>query len=438
MGWASVQCIEEGCRHRQEVANGKCACDACGGLLEIHNEFGTAGPDDLRAIWRKRKASAEAIDRSGVWRFRELLPFLSENQRIISLGEGSTPLVETSRAGDWAGGVRLAIKHQGNNPTGSFKDLGMTACITQAAALGVSVVACASTGNTSSSMAAYAARAGIAAMLFAPYGRTSAAKLLQAMDFGATVIEVEGSFDDAFQLLTPLAEELGLYLVNSVNPFRIEGQKTIVAEILEQRAWNPPDYIVVPGGNLGNASAIGKGIEELKSLNLIDRVPRLVVVQAEGASPFYRMIASGNKELIPENNPQTIATAIRIGNSANWKKARRSLEWTNGLVEAVTDEEISEAKLMLARDGVGCEPASAATVAGIRKLRAAGKIERNADVVAVLTGHQLKDTQFIQGRLDAMPERFRRFRAAAKMDAVRKIVKKVLAEPGEAVTPKAN
>ncbi len=437
MGWASVQCIEESCRHRQEAANGKCACDVCGGPLEIHNEFAPLSASELKSIWQQRKTSAEAIDRSGVWRFRELLPFLSANQRIISLGEGSTPLVETSRAGDWAGGVRLAIKHQGNNPTGSFKDLGMTACITQAAALGVSVVACASTGNTSSSMAAYAARAGIEAMLFAPYGHTSAAKLLQAMDFGATVIEVEGSFDDAFQLLAPLAEELGLYLVNSVNPFRIEGQKTIVTEMMEQRAWNPPDYIVVPGGNLGNSSAIGKGIEELKALNLIDRVPRLVVVQAEGASPFYRMIASGGKELIPEKNPQTIATAIRIGNSANWKKARRSLEWTNGLVEAVTDDEISEAKAMLARDGVGCEPASAATVAGIRKLRAAGKIERNADVVAVLTGHQLKDTQFIQGRLDSKPEGFRRFRAPAKLDAVRKLVEKVLSDSREGVSPKA-
>jgi threonine synthase len=438
MARASVRCIEEACRHRQEVASRKCACESCGGLLEIQNEFTPAEAGGLKTIWHQRKMSPDAIDRSGVWRFRELLPFLDANPRIISLAEGSTPLVETEQAGDWAGGVRLAIKHQGSNPTGSFKDLGMTACITQAAALGVAVVACASTGNTSSSMAAYAARAGIKALLFAPYGHTSPAKLQQAMDFGATVIEVEGSFDDAFKLLTPLAEELGLYLVNSVNPYRIEGQKTIVTEMMEQRSWVPPDYIVVPGGNLGNASSIGKGLAELKTLGLIERVPRLVVIQAEGASPFYRMIASGTAGLIPEESPQTVATAIRIGNPANWKKARRALEWTKGLVEVVTDNEISEAKAMLARDGVGCEPASAATVAGIRKLRAAGRMERNADVVAVLTGHQLKDTAYIQSRLDATPEKFRKFRVPARLDAVRKLVEALLAESQEAVSPRTN
>ncbi|MGH9703484.1 MAG: threonine synthase [Candidatus Acidiferrales bacterium] len=435
MARASMRCIEEGCRHQQEAKDRKNACDSCGGLLEIHIEFSAGEAGGLKEIWRGRKSSASAIDRSGVWRFRELLPFLGENPRIISLAEGSTPLVETARAGEWAGGVRLSVKHQGSNPTGSFKDLGMTACITQAVALGVRVVACASTGNTSSSMAAYAARAGIKALLFAPHGHTSAAKLLQAMDFGATVIEVEGSFDDAFRLLALLAEELGLYLVNSVNPFRIEGQKTIVAEMMEQRGWIAPDYIVVPGGNLGNVSSIGKGLKELMALGLIKRVPRLVVIQAEGASPFYRMMASGSGELVAEENPRTVATAIRIGNPANWRKARRALEWTNGIVEAVSDAQISEAKEMLASDGVGCEPASAATVAGVRKLRAASKIEPDADVVAVLTGHQLKDTAYIQGRFDSAPEKFRKFRAPAQFAAVRKIVESVLGETPEALRP---
>lgn len=438
MARASMQCIEEGCRHKQEAKDRKYACEVCGGLLEIHNEYSPGEASGLKEIWQRRKSSAEAIDRSGVWRFRELLPFFGPNPQIVSLAEGSTPLVETERAGEWAGGVRLAVKHQGNNPTGSFKDLGMTACITQAAVMGVEVVACASTGNTSSSMAAYAARAGIKALLFAPHGQTSAAKLLQAMDFGATVIEVEGSFDDAFKLLAPLAEEMGLYLVNSINPFRIEGQKTIVAEVMEQRAWVAPDYIVVPGGNLGNASSIGKGLEELKTLGLMERMPRLVVIQAEGASPFYRMMASGGGGLIPEENPRTVATAIRIGNPANWKKARRAMEWTNGLVEVVTDEEISEAKAVLARDGVGCEPASAATLAGIRKLRAAGKIERDADVVAVLTGHQLKDTAYIQERFDAAPEQFRKYRAPAQLAEVRKIVERVLGEAKEILPSRAN
>ncbi len=282
--------------------------------------------------------------------------------------------MEVSRTGEWAGGVRLAIKHQGNNPTGSFKDLGMTACITQAAVLGSRVTACASTGNTSASMAAYAARAGMKAVVFVPYGKISAAKLAQALEFGAVVIEMGDNFDQAFQMLRELTEELGLYLVNSLNPFRLEGQKTIVFEILEQRDWRVPDYIVVPGGNLGNVSSIGKGLRELQQLGLIEKLPRLVVVQAEGANPFYTMMATGAAEIVPVQ-PRTEASAIRIGDPVNWKKALRALQLTDGLCESVSDEEIFEAKAALAQDGVGCEPASAASVAGIRKLVRAGKIE---------------------------------------------------------------
>src|SRR3989475_7987186 len=233
----------------------------------------------LRELWQQRKTSSAIIDQSGVWRFRELLPFVPAGAEVVSLSEGRTPLVEVDRTGDWAG-VRLSVKHQGNNPTGSFKDLGMTACITRAASQNVRMVACASTGNTSSSMAAYAARAGLKALLFVPYQQISAAKLAQALDFGALVVETGDTFDEAFQLLREIAPELGLYLVNSVNPFRIEGQKTIVAEMMEQRAWRPPDYIVVPGGNLGNASAIGKGLRELKEMGFIEKVPRVVVIQA--------------------------------------------------------------------------------------------------------------------------------------------------------------
>jgi threonine synthase len=289
--------------------------------------------------------------------------------------------------------VRLAVKHQGNNPTGSFKDLGMTACMTQAAAADCRVTACASTGNTSASMAAYAARAGMKAVVFVPFGKISTAKLAQALEFGAVVIEVGDNFDQAFHLLRSLTAELGLYLVNSLNPFRLEGQKTIVCEILEQRDWRVPDYLVVPGGNLGNVSAIGKGLVELKELGLIDTLPRLVVLQAEGASPFHTMLASGAAEIVPVSAPHTEASAIRIGDPVNWQKALRAIRATNGLSEAVSDAEIFEAKAALAKEGIGCEPASAASVAGIRKLVRAGKIERGADVVAVLTGHQLKDPE---------------------------------------------
>jgi len=376
-------------------------------------------PEKLRHAWHQRRLSGEPIDRSGVWRFRELIPFVEPRARIISLSEGSTPLVGTRRAGWWAGPVHLTIKHQGSNPTGSFKDLGMTACITRADSRHVRRVACASTGNTSSSMAAYAARAGMKALVFVPYRQISAAKLAQALDFGALVVEVGDTFDEAFRL----------FLVNSVNPFRIEGQKTIVAELMEQRAWRPPDYIVVPGGNLGNASAIGKGLRELKELGFIEKVSRILVIQAAGANPFYRTLEADSPALIPVCAPETEATAIRIGHPANWKKARRVLEWSGGFCESVTDGEISEAKRVLAEDGVGCEPASAATVAGVRKLVRAGKIERHADVVCVLTGNQLKDTEYIMRHRSATKESGQRLCVEPNLDALREALEAAVAVP---------
>jgi threonine synthase len=429
MGTAYLQCIEESCQRRQDPRKEAHVCVTCGGLLEVKYEFDPFDPEQVRHAWHQRRLSGDPIDRSGVWRFRELIPFVEPGARIISLSEGSTPLVGTRRAGWWAGLVHLTIKHQGHNPTGSFNDLGMTACITRATARGVRMVACASTGNTSSSMAAYAARAGMKALLFVPYRQISAAKLAQALDFGALVIEVGDTFDEAFRLLREIAPELDLYLVNSVNPFRIEGQKTMVAELMEQRAWRPPDYIVVPGGNLGNASAIGKGLRELKELGFIEKVPRVVVIQAAGASPFYQTLTAGAAELIPVDDPHTEATAIRIGRPANWKKARRALEWTGGFCDSVADQEIFEAKRVLADDGVGCEPASAATVAGVRKLCRAGKIERHADIVCVLTGNQLKDTEYIMRHRSEAEEAHQRWRVEPNLEALREALEKALAVP---------
>lgn len=426
MSFAFLQCIEDSCREVQDPKKESHACATCGGLLEVKYQFEVFQPEEMRRAWHQRRLSGEPIDRSGVWRFRELIPFVDPHDRVISLSEGSTPLIGTRHAGWWAGPVHLTVKHQGSNPTGSFKDLGMTACITRAAARGVKMVACASTGNTSSSMAAYAARAGLKALLFVPYRQISAAKLAQALDFGALVVEVGDTFDQAFGLLREIAPEFGLYLVNSINPFRIEGQKTIVAEMMEQRAWRPPDYIVVPGGNLGNASAIGKGLRELKEMNFIEKVPHVVVIQAAGANPFYRTLAADSPELIPVEEPSTEATAIRIGRPANWKKARRVLEWTGGFCESVTDEEIFEAKAVLAEDGVGCEPASASTVAGVRKLVRAGKIERHADVVVVLTGNQLKDTEYVMRHRSASEESRQRLRVEPTLDALRKALEKPL------------
>lgn len=423
---AYLECADESCRRRAPLDSPEHLCANCGGLLDVRYNFSAAEARSWRPLWEQRKASSAVADQSGVWRFRELLPFLAEGKEIVTLSEGRTPLIEVRRTGEWTGGVRLSIKHQGNNPTGSFKDLGMTACISQAAAVGSRVTACASTGNTSASMAAYAARAGMKAVVFVPAGKISAAKLAQALEFGAFVIEIGENFDQAFSMLRLLTEEMGLYLVNSINPFRLEGQKTILCEILEQRDWRVPDYIVVPGGNLGNVSAIGKGLLELKQLGLVDKLPRLVVTQAEGANPFYTMLATGAHVIVPVTEPHTAATAIRIGDPVNWRKALRAIRATDGLAESVTDDQIFEAKSALARDGVGCEPASAASVAGIRKLVHAQQIEPGADVVAVLTGHQLKDPESGLRRRSEADLNRQRSRVEPSLDKLRAALENVL------------
>jgi threonine synthase len=303
-------------------------------------------------------------------------------------------LVKGRKTADWVGLSDLRFKHLGWNPTACFKDLGMTTAVTEAKIIGAKSVGCASTGNTSASMAAYATRAGLKAKVYLPAGKVSLNKLAQALDFGAEVVEVKGNFDEALEQLINNTDP-DLYLLNSINPFRIEGQKTVMFEVMEEFGWEVPDYIVVPGGNLGNSSAFGKGLRELKEAGLIDKLPRLVVVQAEGANPLSRLWQSGASELKPELDPETRATAIRIGNPRSWRKSLRAVQESGGFVMDVTDEEIGEAKAMIGRDGVGCEPASATTLAALRKLSREEKLDRSARVVAVLTGHALKDTDFI-------------------------------------------
>ena len=291
---------------------------------------------------------------------------------------------------------KLSLKHQGYNPSASFKDNGMTVGATQARKLGMKRVACVSTGNTSASMAAYAAAAGLRAIIFIPHGNISYGKLAQALEYGALTIQVEANFDQILALVRELAEELGIYLLNSLNPFRIEGQKSIVIEMLDQRGWDVPDWIVVPGGNLGNISALGKGLRELEQVGLIGRQPRLAVIQAQGSAPFFDLFQREDREAIRNvENPETLATAIRIGAPVSWRKARHEVEGHDGLVEAVSEQEIADAKAVIGRCGIGCEPASAATLAGLRKLTAAGRIDADADVVAILTGHLLKDPDYV-------------------------------------------
>jgi threonine synthase len=371
-------------------------CSRCGDLLEIERrEPLRQSVEELRAVWLERRKSGDVRDRSGVWRFREFLPFGSDDA-VVSLGEGNTPLYDAPRSADYCGLTSLRLKHQGNNPTGSFKDTGMTVAVTQALKLGMRLVACASTGNTAASLAAYAARTRMRCAILVPEGQVSDAKLAQALDYGAQVLEIEGNFDVCMRVIQELAEQSSLYLVNSINPFRIEGQKTVAFELAEQLDWNVPDHLVVPGGNLGNSSALGKGFRELFSHGFTRKQPRISVIQAEGAAPFARFAArDGEAEFVGEKKPHTLATAIKIGAPVSWKKAWRAVRETGGHVITVSEQEIADAKATIGRDGVGCEPASATTVAGIRKLVSDGVIGKDESVVAVLTGHVLKDTDYV-------------------------------------------
>ena len=384
------------CRAAYPLSENIHTCPKCGGLLDVLYDFSPVSrAQDWPELWRRRRASLEPWDSSGVWRFRELIPFLDDLRLVTTLGEGNTPLIASAMAAGYAGLDRLRFKHQGFNPTGSFKDNGMVTGVARARALGMRLVACVSTGNTSASMAAYSAAAGLRAVVFVPRGEIALGKLAQALEFGAVTLEVEANFDVILKLVFELAPGLGMYLLNSVNPFRLEGQKTIMAELLEQCAWQAPDWIVVPGGNLGNVSAFGKGLRELHGLGLISRLPRLAVVQAEGAAPLYRMLRDAAGTLTPVDHPETLATAIKIGAPVSWPKAVRELKATSGVCEIASEQEIADAKAVIGRAGIGCEPASAATLAGIKKLVAAGVISPGADVVAVLTGHLLKDPEYI-------------------------------------------
>jgi threonine synthase len=364
-------------------------CRQCGGLLEVRHRAPEATREELLQRFTERRGGPRgAGTTSGVWRFRELV--MPSAELIVSHPEGNTPLLHRTALDDYTGVPELLLKHEGHNPTGSFKDRGMTVGVTQAVRIGARAVACASTGNTAASLAAYAAQARIAALVLVPAGAVAPGKVAQAVAYGARVFAVRGDFDDAMRLVEESSARLGVYLLNSVNPYRIEGQKTIIFELLQQLMWDPPAWIVVPAGNLGNLSAFGKALRELQTYGLIPRLPRLVGVQAAGAAPFAQGFADGFRTRHTVR-ADTVASAIRIGNPASWNRAVQAIRDTDGLVLTATDEEILEAKAAVDRSGVGCEPASAAAVAGVRQLARAGRVAPGDRVVAVLTGHLLKD-----------------------------------------------
>ena len=404
-GTHQLRCTGCGQRIEGTAAASDFRCPECGSLYEViyawsvggsGNAAGTALPNAsaLRWLWQERRTSSQANDQSGVWRFRDLLPIVRDFERVTTLREGNTPLYDLPRAAKALGINWVLAKHQGMNPTGSFKDTGMTAALSVAVERGFEWVACASTGNTSAAMTAYAARAGLRSIVFIPEGKIAWGKLSQAMDYGALTVQVRTDFDGCVQLVNELVRTHPIYLLNSVNPYRLEGQKTPAFELMEQMDWQVPEHVICPGGNLANASALAKGFTEMRQLGLIARSPKISIVQAEGANPLYRaMQANGGREL-EAVVAETRASAIRIGNPASWKKAVAAMMLTGGWCEQVSEAEIALAKAQIGAEGIGCEPASAVTLAGLKKLVADGRVQREDRVVLVLTGHTLKDSDY--------------------------------------------
>ena len=351
-------------------------CRECDSILEVICE-----PEVSKDIFNCRKST--------MWKYKEFMPV--DPSKIVSLEEGGTPFVKCDKLGEKLG-INLYAKVEGSNPTGSFKDRGMSVGITKAIELGVDTVGCASTGNTSASLAAYAARAGLRCIVLLPAGKVALGKLAQAMFHGAEVLSVRGNFDEALETITALALQGKLYLLNSVNPFRLEGQKSIGFEIVDDLGWKSPDRIILPVGNAGNISAIWKGVKEFHQAGFIEGLPMMTGIQAEGAAPIVRAIRENKNDIVPFENPETVATAIRIGAPVSAKKALAAIYESDGCAETVTDEEILSAQKLLARtEGIGVEPASAASIAGLIKLVENGEIDKNEQVVCIVTGHLLKD-----------------------------------------------
>ncbi|WNQ11059.1 threonine synthase [Paenibacillus aurantius] len=387
-----ARCTECGTRYSMDSIRYECRC---GGLLELVQDFRGVDAEQLKREFAKRLGERHTPLASGVWRYKELIAPELPLEALVTKGEGNTGLYSPPAVTSYAGCRRLWLKALGENPSGSFKDHGMTAAVSHGRFLGFRRFACSSTGNTSSSLAMYAALMGGEAHVYVPEGTVSENKVLQTLAYGAVVHRFAGTYDDGIRFLREQAGELGLYVGNSVNPFRIEGQKSIIYETAQDLSWQLPDWIVLPGGALSNVSALGKGLRDLYELGFIPRLPRVAVVQAEGASPFHRMMEAGAAELVPEPAPSTRASALNIGHPPSWRKAALVLQETKGVTVAVTDEDILNAKAVVDASGVGCEPASAAAVAGLRRLVSHGIIDREETAVCLLTGHLLKDTDAV-------------------------------------------
>ena len=376
-----LECINCGAKYdSREVVY---VCRKCNDLLDVKYDYRRLAKGLDEKTWLSRPFT--------VWRYRELLPI--EKSKIITLSEGGTSLQECKRLGEALKLRTVRVKNEGENPTGSFKDRGMTVGVSKAIELGAKIVACASTGNTSASLAAYAAKAGLQSIVLIPSGKIALGKLTQAIIHGARIVQIKGNFDDALQAVFNLtSSHKDIYLLNSVNPYRIEGQKTLAYEVYDQLGGMVPDNVILPVGNAGNISAIWKGFVELHTLGMIDKLPRMIGIQAERAAPIVTAFKRKRKDIQPVVHPETIATAIRIGSPVSWKKALNAVYDSKGLMETVTDGEIVEAQRLLAKlEGLFVEPASAASIAGLKKIVDVGLIERDEETVCIATGHGLKD-----------------------------------------------
>jgi len=410
--FAFQSCIDPSCDRKYSLDEIRLRCEDCGHLLDVAYHWDRLPvPENLQVFDGLNGLPQDPRRKSGVWRFHSLLPF-APLERLVTIGEGQTLLQSSQSVARYVGlqEDQLYLQYEGMNPSGSFKDNGMAAAFTHASQIGARRAACASTGNTSASLAAFcAATRQMKAIIFIGSGKISYGKLSQALDHGALTVQIGGDFDDAMRRVREVAGRLGIYLVNSINPFRLEGQKTVMFRVLQGLAWEPPDWIVVPGGNLGNSSAFGKAFAELQTLGLIERVPRLAVINAAGANTLFELFENQGLRW-NEGKPQrdriegyfkqleetgqraeTIASAIEINQPVNFYKCLRALEICDGVVREVTDQEILDAKAQVGAGGLGCEPASAASVAGAKKLREEGVIAAGDRVVCVLTGHLLKD-----------------------------------------------
>jgi threonine synthase len=408
---AFQKCINPDCGKEFDCGQALFKCPECGELLDVVYDWQRMEVPGRLSDFSKRWAHRDnPLDFSGVWRFRELLGFCVDRYKV-TIGEGQTILQQNDAVGGYAEmkAGRLYLQYEGLNPSGSFKDNGMAAAFSHARMVGAVSSACASTGNTSASVALYAHSCGLKCTVFIGSGRIAFGKLSQAMDYGAQTIQIRGDFDDCMRQVQDVCARLGLYLLNSLNPFRLEGQKAIMYRIIEQMGWSVPDWIVVPGGNLGNSSAFGKAFSELRQLGLIERVPRMAIINATGADTLSDLV--NNKKLTWNSgrvdqsvidahyadltergfSPHTCASAIEISRPVNLKKCLRAIDVCDGVVRAVTDEEILDAKAIIGKHGLGCEPASAATIAGLKHLRQEGVIGADERVACVLTGHPLKD-----------------------------------------------